>query len=154
MSTTTTTYLGTLVETTCWCGIHHAVPQELFDYVKRQHRDGVKQTSIYCPLGHVWIFAGQSEIERVRREKERLERVAMARQESIERLRDQRDAAQRKASAYKGQATRARNRAAAALCPVDGCGRSFVQIRRHLAAKHPDFQGLKEAWHPPMVSPT
>lgn len=32
--------------------------------------------------------------------------------------------------------TRAKKRAATGTCPC--CGRSFVQLRRHMAAKHPD----------------
>lgn len=139
MSTSTITYLGSMVTTSCWCGIRHAVPQELFDYVSRQHRDGEKQTGIYCPLGHNWIFSGKGEAERLREEKDRLERVAVSRQQSLDIVRKQRDSAQRSASAYKGQATRARKRAAAALCPVDGCHRSIQQMARHLRTKHPDY---------------
>lgn len=135
----TLTYTGTLKTTTCWCGIQHAVPIELYEYMLRQQADGVKQVGIYCPVGHSWTFAGKSEVDRKQEEIERLQRVAQSRLESLEMVRKQRDAAKRSAAAQKGQATKARKRAAASLCPVEGCHRSFVQIRRHLTAKHPDY---------------
>lgn len=132
-------YTGSLTTTTCWCGISHAVPTELYQHVRRQKEDGERQTGIYCPLGHTWVFSGKSKVQEKQEEIERLQRVAQAKEESLRLVRSQRDAAQRQASAYKGQATKARKRAAAALCPVDGCGRSFVQLRRHLNTKHPDY---------------
>lgn len=139
MTTSTMTFTGVLVIEVCWCGIQHAVPRGLRDHMKQQHDDGVKQMGIYCPLGHTWVFGGKGEADRLREEKARLERVAESRSESLRLVREQRDAAQRQASAYKGQATKARKRAQAALCPVQGCNRTFVQLKRHLDAKHPGY---------------
>lgn len=135
----TMSFTDTLVVVTCWCGINHAIPQDLDDFQSRQHRDGVKQLGIYCPLGHTHVRAGEGEAARLQREKEQAEARAARRLAALDQERSAREAAERSASAYKGQATRARKRAAAALCPVEGCGRSFVQIRRHLTAKHPDY---------------
>lgn len=39
--------------------------------------------------------------------------------------------------AARGQVTRLKNRAAAGVCPC--CNRTFHQLVRHMAAKHPDF---------------
>jgi hypothetical protein len=128
--TTTISYTGRLVVATCWCGIKHAVPEELHDRQARQHRDGVKQASIYCPLGHSYINAGEGEAERLRRELGwQRDRVARANARA--------DQAEASARAHKGAATKARKRAAAAVCPC--CNRSFVQLRRHMATKHPDY---------------
>jgi hypothetical protein len=43
---------------------------------------------------------------------------------------------ERRLRAQKGATTRAKKRAVAATCPC--CGRSFSQLRRHMAAKHPE----------------
>ena len=131
----TMVYSGQLVKTTCWCGVHHAVPKELYDYVSRQHRDGRQQSSIYCPLGHAWSFAGEGKAAELARE---LGNEAARRARAVA----ERDQAEASARAYKGVATKARKRAAAAVCPC--CNRSFVQLRRHLAAKHPDYTGAIE----------
>jgi hypothetical protein len=110
--------------------MRHAVPEELRAHQERQHRNGDPETSIYCPLGHSYIPAGKGEAEKLR------ERLTAERDRAAQ-LAAQRDQAEASARAYKGQATRARKRAAAALCPC--CGRSFVQLRRHMQTKHPDF---------------
>jgi len=59
----TLTYSGKLVATTCWCGIHYAVPSQFYEMINRQHRDGQEQTKIYCPLGHTWKYSGKGETE-------------------------------------------------------------------------------------------
>lgn len=125
-------YSGRLATTNCWCGIHYAIPAELLSHIQQQHRDGREQSAVYCPLGHAWILSGcgkAAELEaQLERERARAGRLAAAR-----------DQAQASAAAYKGAATKARKRAAAAVCPC--CNRSFVQLRRHLEAKHPEYTG-------------
>lgn len=129
---TTLTYSGELLTVTCWCGMRHAVPAELRRHQERQHENGKTPVGIYCPLGHSHVPAGESEVER-------LERVVALESEARARLAAERDQAEASARAYKGAATRARKRAAAATCPC--CKRSFVQLRRHLETKHPDYTG-------------
>jgi hypothetical protein len=126
----TLTYRGTLVTTTCWCGIPHAIPQELYDYVDQQHRDGRKQTGIYCPLGHSWIFDGESETDRLRRELERRARAHEATRDLLEHE-------QRSHAATRGHLTRTKRRVAAGVCPC--CQRTFKQLERHMKAKHPGY---------------
>ena len=117
------TYTGDLTITTCWCGTRHAVPTELYSFQERQHRDGGEVTSIYCPLGHAHVPAGKGRaaIERERREQ----------------LEAQLTAAQDQLAAERREAKRAVKRAAAGVCPC--CQRSFVQMQRHMKAKHPEF---------------
>lgn len=127
----TLTYSGTLTVVKCWCGMRHAVPAELRNLQLRQHNDGRRKVvSIYCLLGHAHWPAGETKAER-------LERELQAERDYAGRVVAEREQAAASAAAYKGVATKARKRAAAALCPC--CGRSFVQIRRHMAAKHPDY---------------
>lgn len=125
-------YEGTLTTTTCWCGMKHAVPTELYEYQLRAHRDDGKSVDIYCPLGHAHVPAGKSEADKLR------ERLAaeQRRVTSMQAVLDQERASLR---ATKGQLTKARNRAAKGVCPVPGCKRSFSNVARHVANQHPDF---------------
>lgn len=116
-------YEGTLVTVTCWCGIHHAVPESLRNEQQRQHDDGKQVRSIYCPLGHTHVPVGESEVERVRRERDRA-RDYRARETA------RAEQAEAKARAHKGHATRLRKRAKAGVCPA--CNRSFKQLREHM----------------------
>lgn len=119
-----------LVVMTCWCGINHAVPEDLRDYQLRQFHDGREVTGIHCPLGHSHVPAGKPKHERLQEALDR-ERARAGR------LASERDQAAASARAYKGVATKARKRSGAGLCPC--CNRSFSQLRRHMEAKHPDF---------------
>jgi len=120
----TITYSGTLTVVSCWCGIKHAVPYDLYE-----HAQGDSTFTVYCPVGHGWV-ARESKSERFARELE------MARSREVH-LRDQRDAAQRSANAYKGQATKIRKRVAKGIRPC--CNRSFANLARHMAGQHPDY---------------
>lgn len=126
----TLTYEGQLVVTTCWCGIAHAVPEALYDHMKAQKRDGLKQPGVYCPLGHVWVISGEGEAEKLRKELER-ERSRRAR------IAAERDQMQASLSATRGVVTRMKKRASAGVCPC--CNRSFENVRRHMANRHPDY---------------
>jgi hypothetical protein len=126
----TLTYSGRLVVTTCWCGMVHAVPEELRDYQLRQHRDGRTMISIYCPLGHARVRAGKGEAARLR---EKLE----AEYAKAARLTAEADQLFASNSALKGAATKARKRAKAGVCPC--CNRTFQQLARHMKSKHPNF---------------
>jgi hypothetical protein len=137
MRTDERVYAGEIVVTTCWCGIRHGVPRELYDYVNGQHNDGVRQMGIYCPLGHSWVFSGKGEADRLREENARLERVAASRAESLRIAREDRDHADRRRAAAKGQLTKVRNRIANGVCP--SCNRHFANVERHMSSQHPDF---------------
>lgn len=123
-------YTGELTVVTCWCGMVHAVPTDLRDYQMRCHRDGVKMPDIYCPLGHTHAPAGEGEAAK-------LQRRLQAEREAAARARAQRDQVEASLRAQKAATTRAKKRHAAAVCPC--CQRSFVQLRRHMATKHPDY---------------
>jgi hypothetical protein len=128
---TTLTYRGELTVVICWCGMTHAVPTELRDYQLRCFQDGRTVPSIFCPVGHGHAPAGTPEVEKVRQELQR----AQSRTASLVARLDQEKASH---AATKGQLTKTRNRAAKGVCPC--CNRSFVNVARHVATKHPDFQ--------------
>ncbi len=92
----------------------------------------------HCPFGHEQHFtAGPTEVDKLRRERDRLQQDAARLHDTIRRREDERDSAIRRASAARGQVTRLKNRAAAGLCPC--CNRSFVNLQRHMASKHAGF---------------
>jgi hypothetical protein len=140
--TDTLTFNGTLKITTCWCGIVMAIPSDLYRYASNN-----KGFSVYCPLGHQWVFT-ETEAERQRKradDAERQLRYARARATSE---RDQRLASERSNRAYRGWITRLRNRVANGVCPVNDCHRHFENVERHIATVHPDWA----ATHPEVLA--
>lgn len=130
----TLTYSAELVITDCWCGIKLAIPSNLY---RQAHDHG---QSVYCPLGHSFVFT-ETELQRERKRREKAEQEARWARQRRQAEQELREHTERQLSAQKGATTRARKRAAAALCPC--CNRSFVQLRRHLATKHPDYDPTK-----------
>lgn len=128
------TYEAALVPTACGvCGIAFAVPKALFAY---QRRLGPK-AEFYCPAGHRLCFPGETEAERLARElklaiesRERAEALARQRGLANDQLYKTKRQLQGKMKALK---TRVKN----GVCPC--CNRSFVQLARHMATKHPDY---------------
>ena len=120
-------YTGQLTVMTCWCGMVHAVPKELRDFQLRQHRDGKKVETIYCPLGHGHAPAGESEAKVERERNARL-------QARIDQVRADRDSIQRSLTAQKGATTRMRNRVHAGTCIH--CDRHFVNLEHHMRSAH------------------
>lgn len=123
-------YSGQLTVEICWCGIRHAVPQELVNHQYRQQRDGEKQTSIYCPLGHEWIRPGEgraAELERhLTRERAAHDQTKAAKQEL-----------ERSLQATRGVVTRTKNRIKNGVCPC--CKRHFGNLHQHMKTQHPEY---------------
>lgn len=128
------TYTETLRTTRCWCGIALAIPENL---LRHAHNDGQR---IYCPLGHSFSW-NETEADRLRKKLEKEQADRKWTEQRLRAERDLREDTERRLSAQKGATTRAKKRAAAALCPC--CNRSFVQLRRHLATKHPNYSPEK-----------
>jgi hypothetical protein len=94
------------------------------------------QGPVHCIYGHAgWFTEGETENDRIRRERDRLKQDAARLQESINYQRERAEAAERRTVALKGVATRLKNRAAKGVCPC--CNRSFENLRRHMHTKHP-----------------
>ena len=120
------TYRETLTVVTCTCGINFAIP----DALNRQLLDhpsgsGANTKSVYCPLGHRWHYLGKSPEQKLADERKRTQAV-----------RDLLAAEERSHSATKGQLTKVKKRVAHGVCPC--CHRTFANVARHMAAKHPD----------------
>lgn len=127
---TSITYEGTLVVVKCWCGMAHAVPEDLADYQRRAHADGTAVPDIYCPLGHCHVPAGKGRAERERELRE-------ATEQALANSREETRIAYAEISTLRAAATKARKRAARGVCPC--CHRSFVDVARHINGQHPTY---------------
>lgn len=122
---TTLVYTAKLVVTNCWCGIRLAIPDSLY----RERAERHPGSEVWCPLGHQFVYGGDAEAEKLKRQLKWAEdQAASARAE-----RDQAEASRR---AWKGQATKLRNRVVVGECPF--CGQHLRDLSRHLARIHPD----------------
>lgn len=140
--THTMNYVGTLVVETCWCGISHAVPQEMVNEMRRQQNIGARQTGIYCPLGHIWTFGGTSEAEKLRREVARKQAELDQQYAATRELRRDIKHRDNVIRAERGAKTKLKKRVAAGVCPC--CHRNFSNMARHMKSQHPEF-GKAEA---------
>lgn len=123
-------FSGLLVVTRCWCGIQHAVPESLYENQREQRDNGLKQTAIFCPLGHEWVSKGTSRVE------------ALEQQVAAERARhDQTKAELReernRVNSERAAKSRLKNRIKNGICPC--CKRSFANLHRHMQGQHPEF---------------
>jgi hypothetical protein len=123
-----------VVETCFSCQMQFAMPVEFKNKALRKHGPGPGAITFYCPAGHSQWYLGESEEDKLRRERDRLKQDAA-------RLMDELAAANRRASDYKNHATRMTTRAKAGVCPC--CNRTFKQLAAHMANKHPEFTPLK-----------
>lgn len=128
----TMTYTGRLVVTSCWCGIHMAIPQDLHAYATT-----TKDKAVYCPLGHQFIYSNTTEAQ-LEEAKARLQQERRRRAATEDLLR----AEERSHTATRGHVTRKKKqleRVGSGVCPC--CTRSFTDLRRHMRSKHPEFEG-------------
>jgi hypothetical protein len=120
----TVSYTQELVAVDCTCGIAFAIPDALHkQMLDHRSADPGKTVSVYCPLGHQWHYMGKSEATKERERANRAEAQLVAAQDQLE--------AEQRAHA------RTRKRVANGVCPC--CHRSFVNVKRHMANKHPDY---------------
>lgn len=121
--------------TCCKCKMDFWMADSFHDTMLRLREAG----TFYCPAGHGQSYvAGKTEAEKAREEADRQRRLAERAIQRAAMLEDDLVAARRSAAAYKGRATRMTNRAKAGICPC--CNRHFVNLERHMSAKHTDIE--------------
>jgi hypothetical protein len=125
----------TLVVVECpTCGITYAIPESLQASALRWKGDKLNGWKLCCPLGHTWWYVGETEIQKARRQAQEARTRLLATRELLEHE-------QRSHAATKGHATRRRKkleRVQAGVCPC--CNRSFQNLARHMAGRHPEFK--------------
>lgn len=97
-----------------------------------------KSFVFFCPHGHEQFFTvGETEADKLRRERDQLKQQAARLIEEASDARREADTERRRSAAARGQVTKLKKRAAAGVCPC--CNRTFQDLARHMAGKHPEF---------------
>lgn len=109
------------------CGVTFAAPAYFWSERKQTG------ATWYCPNGHARIF-GKTAAQELQ---EQLEREREQHRQRLDFERNQTAAVKRELVTVKGQLTKTKKRVANGVCPC--CQRSFVQLKRHIATKHPDY---------------
>lgn len=84
----------------------------------------------YCPAGCHNVYNGETEAEKIRRERDRLKQDAA-------RLEDEKREAQARAAKAEAAAKRLKKRASAGTCPC--CSRTFANMAEHMKQRHPEM---------------
>lgn len=105
----------------CTCGVVFGMPKDL---ERRRRGDG---ETFYCPNGHPLVFSDEQTAQEKLKDVEARELA----------LQDQLSAAIRDAESSRTELLRVRSRIANGVCPC--CNRSFDNVRRHVASKHPEL---------------
>jgi hypothetical protein len=103
--------------------------------------DTLNEQTFYCPAGHS-LHYGDNEADRLRREladeKARSRSIASSRDYAFSELRETEAKLTQKKRLYtrtRNELTKVKTRVAAGVCP--DCNRSFQNVARHMATKHP-----------------
>lgn len=127
------TYTSTVTIIDCGeCTVTFGLETSMYDRVTKTGE------WFWCPNGHR-IHYFESENQRLRNEKEAAERRLIRERAALDQARADRDAARNSVRTLKGVVTKTKKRAAAGVCPVPGCKRSFQNVAAHVRSQHPDF---------------
>jgi hypothetical protein len=114
------------------CKEDFALRDEVEDMLRRNHQ------SFHCPWGHSQCFVeGETEAQKLRRERDQLKQQAARLHQRITEERERADHERHRANGYKGHATRISKRVKNGVCIC--CNRTFADLARHMATKHPTF---------------
>jgi hypothetical protein len=119
----------TLVVVSCYtCSIEYAIPERLNQKALDHPKGTPNYTQLFCPNGHAWVYIGETEAQKLKRQLEWSRDHAAS-------LAADRDQARASLAATRGQVTKLRKRVVAGACPF-GCRRHFADLARHVATKH------------------
>lgn len=128
MNAFTDTIIETFKVVSCYtCGVRFGITGELYRRVVTDANG-----SIYCPAcGNQTVWSKSEAQKRI----EELERKLKWEADNAASQKTARELAEASLIATKGQLTKIRNRVEKGVCPC--CNRSFPNLRRHMATKHP-----------------
>ena len=112
------------------CGVEFALRRSMYDALHRSHN------TFHCPNGCSRAYNGKSDIEILRDKLATAEQEkanALKRKEWAEQAASKAEAAEKRA---KAETKRLRKRAQNGACPC--CKRTFSNLARHMAIKHPE----------------
>lgn len=118
------------------CGVDIWLPEALYEAASRS--PGPAGIHFFCGYGHSQFYViGETEADKLRRERDRLAQRVAERDDEIKRQRELRKDTERQLSATRGVVTRIKNRVGHGVCPC--CNRTFGDLSRHMATKHPTY---------------
>jgi len=109
------------------CAVPYGVESRMLE---NRHEHG---GSWYCPNGHSIHFTDETVSEK----NKRLEQQLAYTEESKDWWKREAEEKARSLSATRGVLTRTKNRIAKGVCPC--CHRQFINLRRHMESKHPEY---------------
>lgn len=113
-------------------------PIWLTDALYEAAQAGREKVTFYCGYGHPQVFAiGETEEQKLRRERDLLAQRIAERDDEIRRQRERAEGLDRRLAAARGVVTRIKNRVGHGVCPC--CNRTFEDLARHMTSKHPTF---------------
>lgn len=116
-----------VTETCCQCGIPFAITNDFQEQRIQDHQ------WFYCPHGHPQRYTSESDKEKIKRLEQAVEKERNAKHDAEMRA----DMVDQQRRAAERELKRTKKRVAAGVCPC--CSRSFVQLQRHMATKHPEY---------------
>jgi len=120
-----------IVPMTCpVCGVRYGVDRV---YQEKKYQEGGRWK---CPNGDPLIYR-ENEADRLRKLLEQAEQTIQIERANKETANRRAVSAEMSRRVTKGHLTRLRQRVAHGVCPC--CGRTFQQLARHMANKHPNF---------------
>lgn len=120
-----------VTETCCGCHVLFAITEELRD---RRLED---KKQFFCPNGHSQSYVGETKEEKLRKERDALERQLASARGNEKYYRERAESEKKSHAATKGVLTKTKKRVANGVCPV--CNRSFVQLANHMQGQHPQY---------------
>lgn len=108
------------------CGVPIYMPEAKYNFAQRDHSE-----NFYCCNGHPQVFVGKTEAQKLREELDR-EKSRRATAEMDART------ARHAESIAKGKLKATNERVKNGVCPC--CNRTFQNLMRHMATKHPEFK--------------
>lgn len=121
----------------CRCDVW--IPDALYEAA--QHGRG--SVNFYCAYGHPMVFVvGENEETKLRRERDRLLQRLAEKDDDIAAAHRRTEHAEASLRTTKGHITRIKNRVGHGVCPC--CNRTFGDLARHMASKHPAYTEAAE----------
>jgi hypothetical protein len=115
------------------CGVSFALSEA---YIRARRED---HKTWYCPNGCTRFYPEKSDLEKAQVRIKALESDLSLEQGRLTTTRNKLNRERRSHASTKGQLTKVRKRADHAMCPVDGCRRSFANVARHIERQHPGY---------------
>jgi hypothetical protein len=119
------------------CQFHFAIDEAYYDKCMTNY-----DNYWYCPkCGSHRHFIGETETDKLKRELKQKENAIEAERERSLKLRSRLQFQKNVARGQKAAKTRALNRIKNGVCPC--CNRTFADLAKHMASKHPTFEPTK-----------